>query len=80
MWFAALTLQLDAPKPSYLQHVQDLAELHLRQPAWKSPVVYNESSVLLQDAQGAVSARLAFPAEEILNVRSAMGFYGMETR
>lgn len=74
MWFAALTLQLDAPKPSYLQHVQDLAELHLRQPAWKSPVVYNESSVLLQDAQGAVSARLAFPAEEILNVRSAMGF------
>lgn len=74
MWFAAIAKQLDAPKPAYLRHVQDLAQLHLRQPAWKSLIVYNESSVLLKDDQGAVRARLANPAQEILQVRSAMGF------
>ena len=75
MWFAAIAKQLDAPKPApYLRHVQDLAQLHLRQPAWKSLIVYNESTVLLKDDQGAIRARLAYPAQEILQVRSAIGF------
>lgn len=74
MWFAALAKQLEKPQPEYLRHVQDLSQLHLRKPAWKSSVINNESSVLLKDDQGAVRARLAYPAEEILQVRSAMDF------
>lgn len=73
LWFAALSKQLDAPKPEYLRHVQDLPQLHLREPAWKSSIVYRESTVLLKDTQGAVTARFAFPAQEILQVRTAMG-------
>ena len=73
MWFAAITKELDAPKPLYRAQVPKLTDLHLRSPAWKSPTVYRESSVLLQDKQGANNARLAFPAEEILQVRTALG-------
>jgi lysophospholipase L1-like esterase len=73
LWFAAIAKQLDAPKPEYLRHVGGLEHLYLREPAWKSPIVYHESSVLLKDDQGAVSARMAFPAQEVLQVRSAMG-------
>jgi lysophospholipase L1-like esterase len=74
MWFAAVTKQLDAPKPLYTAQVPKLSDLHLRSPAWKSPIVYRESSVLLQDDQGANTARLAFPATEVLQVRTALGF------
>ena len=74
MWFAAVTKQLDAPKPLYRAQVPKLSDLHLRSPTWKSPIVYHESSVLLQDDQGATKARLAFPAMEVLQVRTALGF------
>ena len=53
--------------------VPKLSDMHLRSPAWKSPIVYRESSVLLQDDQGANTARLAFPAAEVLQVRTALG-------
>jgi lysophospholipase L1-like esterase len=74
MWFAAVTKQLDAPKPLYWSQVPKLSDLHLRSPAWKSPIVYHESSVLLQDDHGANKARLAFPASEVSQVRTALGF------
>jgi lysophospholipase L1-like esterase len=49
-----------------------LADLGLRQPAWRSEIVVRESSVLLQSDQGdRATARLAFPAAEILEVVAA---------
>lgn len=51
-----------------------LPELHLLQPPWVSAVIDRESTILLQ-AKGGEPAigRLAFVADEILNVRSADG-------
>lgn len=46
--------------------------LHLRQPAWKSPIVYNESSILLKEGEANPKARLAFVAKKVLEVRSAL--------
>jgi lysophospholipase L1-like esterase len=74
MWFACIAKQLDEPKPPFLQHVQKLEGMHLHQPAWKSPIIYHESSVLFDGAQGTVEGRLAFPAKEVFQVRSALGF------
>jgi len=71
MWFASVWQLLETPKSSFLQYVPKLAELNLRVPAWKSPIVYHESAVLIQEAQGLPTARLAFPASEVLKVRSA---------
>lgn len=71
MWFAAISEQLDAPKSTYLAQVAILPELHLREPAWASPIVHRESSILLQDQDQLPSARLAFPALEILKVQLA---------
>ncbi|WP_020470698.1 SGNH/GDSL hydrolase family protein [Zavarzinella formosa] len=54
--------------------IKMLPELHLLEPAWVSPVVYRESSILFQkDEKAPVVARLAFPATEILSVKSAAG-------
>lgn len=51
-----------------------LADLHLWEPAWNSDVVYLESSILLQaDESSAATARLAYPAAEILQVKTASG-------
>ena len=42
-----------------------LPDLHLLSPAWASPMVYRESSVLLQmEPAGPIVARLGFPAAE----------------
>ena len=49
-----------------------LNAMHLRTPAWKSSIVHRESSILLQDGQGVPTARLAFPASEIIELRTAM--------
>ncbi len=47
----------------------EVAALRLLEPFWSSPVVHRESSVLLaKSAGGPAVARLAFPAEEILEV------------
>jgi lysophospholipase L1-like esterase len=71
MWFAAIAKQLDAPKAMYLEQVYKLPGLYLREPAWESPVVYRESSILIQDGESPPTARLAFPALEILKVQLA---------
>ncbi len=52
--------------------IKMLPDLPLLQPPWTSPVVYWESTVLLQEKEGdMLIGRLAFPAEEIESVRSA---------
>jgi acyl-CoA thioesterase-1 len=71
LWFAAISKQIDAPKPSYLAQVARLPQLHLREPVWKSTVVHRESSILLQDGDGPPTVRLAFPALEILQIQPA---------
>jgi lysophospholipase L1-like esterase len=49
-----------------------LPDLNLLEPAWVSEIVNGESSVLRQsDASNSIIAQLAFPAEEIISVRSA---------
>jgi acyl-CoA thioesterase-1 len=54
--------------------VRMLPELHLLEPIWSSPIVYRESVQLLQaNDTAAPTARLAFPATEILAVHSATG-------
>jgi acyl-CoA thioesterase-1 len=51
---------------------EPVSRLHLLDPAWASPVVYRESSVLLRDTKdGPPTARLAFPAAEVLEVATA---------
>jgi acyl-CoA thioesterase-1 len=51
---------------------ETLPDLHLLVPAWTSPVVHRESSVLLQvKSDGPATARLAFPAAEVLEVATA---------
>ena len=51
---------------------ETLPDLHLLSPAWASPIVYRESSILLQEKpDGAIVARLGFPAAEILEIATA---------
>ncbi|MBL8850598.1 MAG: SGNH/GDSL hydrolase family protein [Planctomycetaceae bacterium] len=51
-----------------------LPELHLLEPVWASPVSWRESTVLLQQGEGApLVGRLAFEAAEIIAVTSADG-------
>lgn len=71
MWYAAFIEQLDAPKPQHHAYVAKLRDLHLRQPPWRSPEVFHESAILLHEDNLAPTLRLAFPAEEILEVRAA---------
>ncbi|MFN7890818.1 MAG: GDSL-type esterase/lipase family protein [Pirellula sp.] len=78
MWFAAISEQLDAPQSAYLAQVAILPELHLREPAWASPIVHRESSVLLQDQDHLPTARLAFPAHEIHKVQLASRVGGLQ--
>lgn len=54
--------------------VESLPEMYLRQPVWRSEIVYRESSVLIESKEGeALQARLAFPAKEVLLVKNAAG-------
>lgn len=70
MWLAVL--QQDFSLPSLDAIVQQLPDLHLLQPAWSSPIVYRESSILLRTSiDGAAKARLAYPAGEVLEVATA---------
>ncbi len=68
MWVEVLKKNLMS-----LRKVEEtLSDVHLLTPAWASPVVHRESSVLLQlKADGPVTARLAFPASEILEIATA---------
>ena len=69
MWGEVLKKNLTAPR----RVEEALADLHLLAPAWASPVVFRESSVLLQAKDGPATARLAFPAAEILEIATADG-------
>ena len=70
MWAEVLKKNLTSPR----RVEETLAELHLYEPAWASPVVRRESSVLLRMTDdGPVTARLAFPAAEIAEVATADG-------
>lgn len=71
MWFACVSNLLDSPKPPFMHYVSKLPELNLRAPAWRSPIVHHESAVLMQESEGSPKARLAFPAQEILQIRRA---------
>jgi len=68
MWFAVLKEHVDAPP----RLRETISQLKLLAPAWSSRVVHRESSVLLRmRAGGPATARLAFPAAEILEVATA---------
>ncbi|HYH68630.1 MAG TPA: GDSL-type esterase/lipase family protein [Urbifossiella sp.] len=68
MWAAVLAKHLTAPR----RIEETLADLRLLTPAWAAPVVHRESSVLLTATDaGPPTARLAFPAAEVLEVVSA---------
>jgi lysophospholipase L1-like esterase len=68
MWVEVLKKNLNAPR----RVEETLADLHLLEPAWASPVVHRESSILLQMKDGGpITARLGFPAAEIIEVATA---------
>lgn len=49
-----------------------IADLHLLEPAWSSVIVHRESSALLQlKPGGPITARLAFPAAEVMEISTA---------
>ncbi len=76
MWFASVMPFLNAARPDHELSLRSLHEMHLLEPAWKSPIVWKESSVLLQmQPDGEITARLAFAAAEILEVAAANGSY-----
>jgi len=68
------------PEPVAESLLQQLGDLHLLEPAWSSPQVHRESGVLLVEDDGQVILRLAFPAAEILSIRSADGRHQFDPR
>jgi len=72
MWSAVLHQALLAPRPDHEAWLGEVESHRLFEPAWRSAIVHRESSILLAETEGArVDARLAFPAAELLEVRSA---------
>ncbi|MFO0796138.1 MAG: GDSL-type esterase/lipase family protein [Gemmataceae bacterium] len=67
MWAAVLAKHLTAPP----RIEETLADLRLLTPVWAAPVVHRESSVLLTADTSPPTARLAFPAAEVLEVATA---------
>ncbi|HEY3788951.1 MAG TPA: GDSL-type esterase/lipase family protein, partial [Urbifossiella sp.] len=68
LWVEVLKKELK--RPSSIE--ETLADLHLLDSIWTSPIVHRESSILLQEKPGdPIIARLAFPAAEILEIASA---------
>ncbi len=67
LWFETIKAHLAQP-PSLLDR---LGEMSLIEPAWASQVVRRESSILLKSGDGPATARLAFPAAELIEVSTA---------
>jgi lysophospholipase L1-like esterase len=68
LWVRVLKEHVTSAKPVR----EPVSRLRLLDPAWASPVVYLESSILLQlEKDGPLTARLAFPAAEVLEVATA---------
>jgi lysophospholipase L1-like esterase len=72
MWFAVLKERLRTPPSAQEALHALLPELKLLEPVWSAPVVHRESSVVLQlKPDGPLTARLAFPAAEVLKIEAA---------
>ncbi len=72
LWFASVLPLINQPRPDHEVVQRSLPELHLLEPAWNSPVVHRESSVLIQtDEAQPPTARLAFEASKVLAVTVA---------
>lgn len=62
----------ETPKDDMSQLKEMLPDLHLLEPIWSSPVIYGESILpIKRSADGAISAKLLFPAQGIIFARSA---------
>jgi len=75
---ACALLAFGAGRPAAAQTRDDtrrlLPDLHLSEPPWASGTMFRESVLPLQEQEdGPVVGRLAFPAEELIAVRSADG-------
>jgi len=74
LWAGLLTERLQRPPTGVEAASWVLPEIDLMPPAWRTPVVTRESSVLRgAEAGGPARARLAYPAERILSVTTADG-------
>ena len=67
LWFEVIKAHIAEP-PSLRER---LPEMNLLELAWASPVVRRESGILLKKADGPATARLAFPASELIEVSTA---------
>ena len=68
MWVEVIAKTLKARR----KLEETLPDVYLLSPAWASPMVYRESSVLLQmKPDGPIVARLGFPAAEIVEIAAA---------
>lgn len=74
LWASTIHEALAENRPEHEAVLKDVNKLQLRQTAWNSDIVFRESSVLIDQENGSTpQARLAFPAKEILEIRSANG-------
>lgn len=74
LWASTIHESICETRPEHEAVLKELNSLHLRQTTWNSDIVYRESSVLIDHENGsAPQGRLAFPAGEILEIRSANG-------
>jgi acyl-CoA thioesterase I len=72
LWVATLYHDLTKNAPEHWAVHAELNELKLRDYGWSESTIWNESSVALSTAGNQeATARLAFPAEKVLSVRSA---------
>lgn len=69
----------ETPKDDMSQLKEMLLDLHLLEPIWSSPVIHSESILpIKRSADGAISAKLRFPAQGIISVRSANRAYTLK--
>jgi acyl-CoA thioesterase-1 len=81
LWASTIHESIGENRPEHEAVLKDLDGLNLRQTAWNSDIVYRESSVLIDQENGsAPQVRLAFPAKEILEIRSANGSIIFESK
>ena len=72
MWVTSVSPYLNRVGPEYPVANAVLADCHLWEPAWFSPIVWNESSVLFQgDGQPTATANLGYAAKRIISARVA---------
>ncbi|MBY0589409.1 hypothetical protein K2X85_19715 [bacterium] len=72
LWFQSLWAEIHQPIPDHEIAQEKINDLHLTEYPWASSTAYRESSVLLL-VESKPTARLAFPASEIVQVHAANG-------